>query len=569
MLSPTGIIVIVVTVYMIGMLVIGKMAEKRSQGSADEYLVAGRNMPLWMVTATLFATWWGAETVMGASGKAYEEGMMSTLYDPWACGAGLIIAGLFYMKVCRDMKLRSMGSFYRYRFGQATGVLASYTMVPSYILWLACQMLAVGKVFQVILGWPIWISTTVGALIIIYYTYSGGMLAVAWTDFVQMLIILVGLIIIVPVSINAARGWHVIQGYRKVEIGVVYGNLESRGGGGAVACGGLWEAFSNHPGIDEAVKKMVDKEFHVWRVVKKESERDFWQFFPRIGDWEKWLWWLAVVLSISLGNIPGPDLMQRAFIAKDSRTAQICGVISGSMYWVLGFLPVIAALCFRALVGEGIIPASDAAIVAGDGELLIPKLAMAVFPPILIGIFTAGLLSAIMSSADSSLFASTAIISNDLAGHYYQKWYGKKIDDKTLYKVSRLGVIFTGLAALVITFFADSLYRLLIMSIVYIWHVLFFPFTLGIYWKKCNAYGALAGMAVGMGVFLLGCFLQPDPDSEDWLWMVLPAFCSGVTIIIASLLTQKRNPPLPLISEDGVVLKWPELAKDLSLQGGN
>ena len=507
MSSANMITIVVVAVYMIGMLVIGKIAEKKTKGSADDYLVAGRNMPLWMVTATLFATWWGGETVMGASGAALEGGIMDTLYDPWGCGAALIVAGLFYMKVCRDMKLRSMGSFYIHRFGHTTGLISSYALIPGYVLWLAVQILAIGKVFQVVLGLPIIVTTIIGAAVIIFYTYSGGILAVAWTDFVQMLLILIGLFFLMPISISKAGGWDVIRSY---------------------------------------------------------EPEGFWQIIPSMGDWETWLWWIAVMISMTFGNIPGPDLMQRSFIAKDSETAKKCGVIAGGMYWIFGLLPVAAALCFNALVGEGVISAADAAMVAEDSELVIPMLARAVMNPFFAAIFTAALLAAIMSSADSSLFATASIMANDLYPYYYKKKHNQQAEDSKIYTASRLAVLFTGIAAVIITFFANSLYQLLIFSIVYIWHMLFFPFTLGIYWKKCNSYGATAGMVVGLILLLVGCFTQGTAEPEpEWFWTLFPAVFSGLAVVVVSLLTQKINPPLPLTSEDNEIVKWPELAVNL------
>lgn len=525
------VVVIIVIIYMVGMLAIGKLAERKTKGSADEYLVAGRNMPLWMVTATLFATWWGAETVMGSSGTAFHEGIMSTLYDPWAGGAALILAGFFYMKVCRDMKLRSMGSFYKHRFGNLTALVASYAMVPGYVLWLACQILAIAKIFHAVLGWPIMSTSVIAAAVVIYYTYTGGILADVWTDFIQMFLILLGLALLIPIAIHAAGGWDVVNSSNNCTSTVVTA--------GGCAAGGWYEMHSSKPD-------------------------DFWRFFPDMGDLDKWIWWVAVFVCYSLGNIPGPDLMQRSFIAKDSRTAMRCGIIAGCMYWVLGLLPITAVLCFKALMRQDLIPLEITASVVKDSELLIPMLAQVIMHPWMVGIFIAALLSAIMSSGDSSLFASAAIIANDITPHYYAKKYGKAMEDGKIYLAGRWAVLGTGAAALLITLASDSLYQLLIFSVAYIWHMLFFPFTLGIYWKKCNAYGAISGMAVGLVVLLIACVTQYTAEPEpEWLWCLLPASLSGVAVVVVSLLTQKKNPPLPLTSEQDEIIKWPELAGNL------
>lgn len=121
--------------------------------------------------------------------------------------------------------------------------------------------------------------------------------------------------------------------------------------------------------------------------------------------------------------------------------------------------------------------------------------------------------------------------------------------------------IITGIA-LLIGFFYANMYDLLIVAFELLFHVLFFPLILGVYWKKANAPGAVAAMITGfvvaVGWFIIAGTLFPEPE---WLSVLGPGTLGGIIMIIVSLATQKSHPPQPLFTSEGNVLKWPELAK--------
>ena len=123
------------------------------------------------------------------------------------------------------------------------------------------------------------------------------------------------------------------------------------------------------------------------------------------------------------------------------------------------------------------------------------------------------------------------------------------------------GCRFAGIA-LLIGFFYANMYDLLIVAFELLFHVLFFPLILGVYWKKANAPGAVAAMITGfvtaVGWFIIAGTLFPHPE---WLSVLGPGSLGGLVMIIVSLATQKSHPPQPLFTSDGNVLKWPELAK--------
>jgi SSS family transporter len=502
---------IVVLMYLAAMIVVGVIVARRIKGS-DDYLAGGRNKPFWLVTATLFATWWCGGVVLGASGAAYYDGFMGAIYDPYGAGLTMILAGFFTMKVVHDAKINSLGQFYTMRYGSWASKFAGIVIVPAYTAFVTGQLVAIGKVLQSMLGWNYGVAILVGTLVILAYTILGGILAVAWTDVIQIVFLLIGIIILFPAAINLAGGWE---------------------------------------------------------AVKAAAPATHFALFPTAAVRELgfgWLWWLGAFLGVGLGTMAGPDLYQRAIIAKDGKTAVQASLTAGVGYWLLGALPVIIGISGIAMVEAGVL---DGALIDEDSEMLVLMLASKVFPPVLNGVFLASLAAAIMSTADSGLFATAAVVSNDIVKPFYEKGGSKTMSEKQLILTTRIAIVGIAAVGLVIGLGLPNIYTFLIIGFQFLFHSLFFPLILGIYWKKANARGAVAGMVVGVSipiVWLLiggfdGIYVINGVDVE-WLWALGPGVLSGLVMVIVSLATQASNPPQPLYNTDGEIIKFAELAKN-------
>src|SRR3569832_2904758 len=177
-----------VVLYLLGTLALGVWAGTRIKNTTD-FAIAGRSLPLIMVVTTTFATWIGAETVMGISAKFVQGGLNAGVEDPFGAGTCLILVGLFFAARLYKQNLLTIGDFYRQRFGRGVEVFCSVTIILSYLGWVAAQVTALGLVFNVLSDGAI--SKPVGMLIgtgsILAYTLFGGMWSVAVTDFIQMI----------------------------------------------------------------------------------------------------------------------------------------------------------------------------------------------------------------------------------------------------------------------------------------------------------------------------------------------------------------------------------------------
>ena len=183
-------LIVFVVLYLLGTLGIGVWAGSRIKGTAD-FAVAGRSLPLVMVITTTFATWFGAETVMGIPAKFVQGGLGAIVEDPFGAGMCLVLVGAFFATKLYRFNLLTIGDFYRQRFGRGVEIFCSLAIILSYLGWVAAQVTALGLVFSILTDGAMspQMGMIVGLLAVLVYVVIGGFLAVAWTDFIQMIVL--------------------------------------------------------------------------------------------------------------------------------------------------------------------------------------------------------------------------------------------------------------------------------------------------------------------------------------------------------------------------------------------
>jgi SSS family transporter len=476
---------IIIVIFLLGIIIVGAIAGKNSKDS-DGYLVGNRKSSYLLIVGTLFATFWGGGTVLGGSGAAFNDGIMGVIEDPFAAGLALILVGVFFVRTLRRLKLTSVGELYQRRFNKSVSYSASALMIPTYIIWTAVQLLAIGKIANVLLGINFMLAFLVGTAVVLLYTILGGILAVVWTDAIQMIIIIVGLVIIMVVGVNAVGGVSVIS--------------------------------ANTPS-------------------------NYWDFFPNDTNGVSWLAYIAMWIGMALGNIPSPDIAQRAFVAKDEKTAQSGMITAGFLYWTIGLIPVFIALIGITMINKGLLAPDVMTMIQDDSELLIPLLAKELLGPIGLGIFAGSLIAAVLSSASTSLFATAVLISNDI----YQPLFMKTKDDHKLVVITRVSVLIVGGFSILIGLLSTNLYDLTIFAFTLLFGILFFPFVLALKSKRVNSYGVLAGMFTGLLVNLIGAIVQRTIIPEPWeFFTIVPALLNLIVIIIVTYFTRNINRATPL-----------------------
>lgn len=333
-----------VIVYLLVTIAIGLWAAKRVKNSAD-FAIAGRRLPLVMIVTTTFATWFGSEVVLGIPAKFVGGGLGSVVEDPFGAGTCLILVGIFFAAKLYRMTLLTISDFFRERYGRSVEIVCSLIIMLSYLGWVSAQVTALGLVFNLLSGGAISIPVgmVIGVVSVLAYTLFGGMWSVALTDFIQMIILVVGLSVL------------------------------------AVFAGGL------AGGADKVVALAVS--------------RDMFNFLPE-PSFKDVVFFIAAVITMMLGSIPQQDVFQRVMSADSERSASRGAIIGGALYILFAFVPMF--LVVSALI---IMPEQADALIKEDPQKVLPTLVMEKMPFIMQVLFFGALLSAIKSCASATLLA--------------------------------------------------------------------------------------------------------------------------------------------------------------------
>jgi SSS family transporter len=281
-LTTEAIILVGVSIYMLAMLVVGIVVAPRA-GTQDDFIVAGRKLPLWICVPTIIATWFGGGIMLGAAGTGYTGGFLASISSPFGSSLTLILIGFFFVRTLRRMKLLTVADFFENRFGRVAAVVAAVALVLAIIGWIGGLMVAFGYVFQTMTGVPMELGILAGGVIVIGYTALGGMWAVVLTDFIQMVIITIGLLVLLVVVLIDVGGWSVIA-----------------------------------PQLPE----------HTFRLIPLEHSLEIWLNYLR-------LW-----IIFGIADLASQSLMQRVFAADSERTAQNAFYLAGAGHLLLGLIPV-------------------------------------------------------------------------------------------------------------------------------------------------------------------------------------------------------------------------------------
>lgn len=412
--------------------------------SAKDYAIAGRALPFYIVTATVFATWFGSETVLGIPATFLREGIGGILADPFGSSLCLILVGLFFARPLYRMNLLTIGDYYRNKYGRGVETIVTLCIVVSYLGWVAAQISALGLVFNKVSGGALsedW-GKIIGASTVMIYTLWGGMLAVAITDFLQMIVIVCGMLYI---------GWHV----------------GDQAGG---------------------VTNVVE---HALNAGK------FDNLLPNEISWISMLGVIAALITMMLGSIPQQDVFQRVASSKNEKIAGRASVLGGVLYFGFAFIPI-----FLAYSASLIDPALTERMLQNEDA----KMAQHILPDLILGhaplfaqvMFFGALLSAIKSCASATLLAPSVTFTENILKPAF-----KHLSDQQLLRLMRIVVFCFSCLVTLFAFFSklpiynmvENAYKVTLVGA-------FTPLVFGLYWKRANTQGALMSITFGITTWL-------------------------------------------------------------------
>jgi len=426
-----------VSLYLLFTIGIGIFVSSRVKNTQD-YAVAGRTLPLPVVTATVFATWFGAEAIFGVSSTFVKEGLNGVVADPFGSSLCLIIAGIFFSSKLYKLNIITLGDFYRARYNRTIEVLTTIAIVISYLGWVAAQIKALGLIFNLITHQFISeeLGMVIGILIVLTFTVFGGMLSVAILDFIQMIVVIGGLLYI------------------------AYAISHLTGG--------------------------------VIPVIESASINHKLDFFPKGNIWT-WITFFGTWITMMLGSVPQQDVFQRVTSAKSAKVALYGSILGASIYFIFTFVPM-----FIAYSATLIDPEYFNGLVNTNSQHVLPMLVLNYTPLFAQVIFFGAVLSAIMSCSSATLLAPSISFAENIVKAYFPKISDKdllKIMRITLVCFSAFVLLYALSSNLSIFGMVESAYKITLAGA-------FVPLVFGAFWKKANSQGALMAIIGGIGSWL-------------------------------------------------------------------
>ena len=343
-------VIVIVVVYLIAMLLIGWYSYTKISSNED-FMVAGRRLGPVLMAGTLAATEIGGGSSLGVVEKAYGD---------WGMGASWYIITMaitfgfltFLGSKFRQSMVKTVPEYFRRRYGRSSGAITSVIMIIPLIGLTATQFIASSTIISVMLGVDYKIAVILVSVVVTIYAVMGGLWSVTLTDFVQVFLIVFGMMIAIPFALKTVGGW------------------------------------------DNVVATLPKEKFYM--VNSSINPKTI----------------ISLIVMYLASFTVGQEAVSRYYAARDDKAAVQGSLLAGLINIIYAFIPTVLGLITLALVTNGTIPKD---IIMKDGpKYALPLLAMHTMPSVVIGLLFAGIISATMSSADSDLLGAGSIFGNDI-----------------------------------------------------------------------------------------------------------------------------------------------------------
>jgi SSS family transporter len=446
-------------------------------------MVAGRSLPLYMNMATVFATWFGAETVLSVSATFAKDGLGGIPGDPFGASVCLVLAALLFAKLFYRMNLLTIGDFYKKRYGQSVEVITSFAVVASYLGWTSAQMTALGLVIHVLSGGAVALNTAIliGAGVVVIYTLFGGMWSIAFTDLLQTIVIIIGLSLVAWLVSDMAGGTQ--------------------------------------------------------KVIAQAAAEGKFNWMPT--DSKGWWAMAGAFFAFAFGSIPQQDVFQRMTSAKDEKTAVRGTVFGGLIYFAFAFVPIFIA--YAAVVSDPNLAKLFSGDDAREIQKILPELVLNKMPLWAQVMFFGALLSAILSTASGALLAPTSLFTENVL-----KPFAPKMNDKQFLFTLRLVLVtFTAIALLFALNSKSTMYEMVQNAYNVTLAGAFVPLVAGAYWKRATTQGALFAAIGGLAVWLGMMNLAPESLVPANLWGLAASFVFMIIGSLVPQVIKNAGHPIP------------------------
>ena len=491
--SKIGIIISIV-LYLIAMISIGLWTTGKNK-TCDDFYLGGRKLGPLVTAMSAEASDMSSWLLMGLPGVAYLTGLAEASWTAIGLAIGTYLNWLFvarrirrYTEVCGNAI--TLPDFFCKRYHSENKILLSASaliIVIFFIPYTASGFAGCGKLFGSLFGIDYLTAMIISAVIIVVYTTLGGFLAASTTDFIQSIVMTIGLLVVLVFGINVAGGvgavienGKALQGYLSLRSSYNVGN-------GTTGSYGFLTVIST--------------------------------------------------LAWGLGYCGMPHILLRFMAIRDETKLSVSRRVAS--VWVVISL---AAAIFIGVIGYGMTGAGEISLLDGSAsETIVIKIAQlfshyGFFFALIAGIVLAGILASTMSTSDSQLLAAASSISRNLL----EEAFGIKLSEKKSMLVARCTVLGIAVVSVLIALNPDSsVFRIVSFA----WAgfgAAFGPVVLlALFWKRSNQWGAITGMLGGTGMVFTWKFLLKPMGGVWGIYELLPAFVFAIIInVVVSLATK-------------------------------
>ena len=343
------VVTAIVVVYLLIMLFIGWYSSKKITSNTD-FMVAGRRLGPFLMAGTLAATEIGGGSSLGVVQQGMEDYGLSAAWYIITMGFAFVILTFLAPKF-RAATVKTVPEYFRRRYGKSAGLITSIIMLLPLIGATASQFIASSVILSTMLGISYKTAVLIVAIVVTIYSIMGGLWSVTLTDFVQVFLIVIGMIIAVPFALNMAGGWSNVTANVPAE---------------------TFDMFKGYSPM--AVISLT----------------------------------IMYVATFTVGQ----EAVSRYYAARDGKAARQGSILAALVNFIYAFIPAVLGIITLALINMGTFSADEFADVGARYAL--PVLAVKVMPTIICGLLFAGIISATMSSSDSDLLGAGSIFANDI-----------------------------------------------------------------------------------------------------------------------------------------------------------
>jgi len=426
-------------------LIVGTLTSRLVRKSSKRYMIAGRSLPLFFVGTMLAAQSIDGNSSLGNVSLVYQFGFWAGAAIPIGLGVCLVLTGIFYAKKLNRMAMLTLPDFYYRRYGNGAEGISGILMMISFIVLVAGNFAASGFILSTVLGIDFFWAMLIAAIVVLIYTYAGGLFSSAYTDIFQ---------IYLAIGAFWAAFIFFAAGFSGINFGTVLGSAPP----GYLDLSGLTD----------------------------------------IGNGALINW--AGIMALGLGDIVALDFMERVFAAKDGRTAQR-GALMGAG---LTFLTVVPT-SMMGIVALYLLP-NIADPFTAYPELAINHMPFPIGIALLMGVLGASMSTANGGLLAISSVMSRNIIQRDILKRMLKK---PGLEDRKLLITTRIFAIPMMIAAFVLGYLIPQPGVYLILAFDIVFAGAWAPLTLGLFWKKANMPAAIVSLIVGSVIRLLMFFITP------------------------------------------------------------